>query len=70
MFCPHCGSPCQTLREILSCCPRQTRAYTQDIQDHGAMTIVALFIQGPTDAMRRRVLAQLYPELTSTQEAA
>lgn len=30
-ICPHCKAPCQTLRDLLTCHPRELRAFTDQL---------------------------------------
>ncbi len=67
---PHCRKPHRTLRNVLSCHPRESHAYAEYIATHNTiMTVFALLTDSPTPLVRQRVADSLAAP-TAQSEAA
>lgn len=73
-ICPHCQQDLRTLGELLQCCPRELRAYTDQLiardkngEDEHNRALARLLTNHVSATLRREVAARLAP---THQEAA
>lgn len=73
-ICPHCQQDHRTLGTLLQCCPRELRAYTDQLiargqgdAEQGDIALVRALLGKVSGVLRREVTARLAP---THQEAA